>query len=84
MPADRTAQTWLTPEEVADFLCVPKGTVRHWVRVGRLAAISLPGGTRIRIERAALDEFLDRHRTGDPAEVWRGDDLPGDLEDEDR
>ena len=54
--------TLLTPEEIAEFMNVSRGTVRHWVRTKKLSAIVLPGDTRIRIERCALDEFLADHR----------------------
>lgn len=51
----------LTPQEAAQVLRVPIGTLRHLIRTGSLSAIVLPG-RQVRIERSALERFLEEHR----------------------
>jgi excisionase family DNA binding protein len=47
----------LTTNEVADECKVTAETVRVWVRDGRLAAITLPGGSK-RFRREDVDRLL--------------------------
>lgn len=51
----------LTPEEVSELLRIPVRGVRHLVTIGELLAITLPAN-RLRIERAALTDFIARRR----------------------
>lgn len=53
-----------TAEEVAHRLQVSVRTVRAWVRGGLLPAYRL--GSLIRISQAALETWLDDHRSGSP------------------
>lgn len=56
-----TTEILLTVEDAAHLLRVPLGTVRHFVRIGLLRPLVLPGG-QIRIERVALEEFMESCR----------------------
>lgn len=56
----------LTTEEVAEVLRVHIGTVTKWVRQGRLAAVTLPGGT-YRFHRADIERLLSGERHTDAA-----------------
>ena len=51
----------LTVEEIAEDLRISKGTVRRWIRQGRLPAFGLG---QYRIRRADYEKFLDKYRTG--------------------
>ncbi len=55
-------ETLLTVRDVVQLLSVPAGTVKYWVRTGRMSAIVLPGQAGIRVEYEALQEFLDHYR----------------------
>lgn len=45
----------MTVAEVADALRYTEGTVRHWIRSGKLSAIQVTGGREYRIR---LPDFL--------------------------
>jgi excisionase family DNA binding protein len=51
----------LTVEEIAEDLRVSEGTVRRWIRSGKLPAFGLG---QYRIRRADYEKFLDKYRTG--------------------
>ena len=60
---DRVEQReMLTVKDVADELKVRDYTVREWIRNGDLPAVELSKGYRI--EREALERFIDARRTG--------------------
>lgn len=49
----------LTLRQAAAYLAVSYWTVRHWVDVGKLPAVRLPGdGRLLRIEVAELDRLI--------------------------
>jgi excisionase family DNA binding protein len=52
----------LTYQQAADYLAVSYWTVRSWAEAGRLAVVRLPGSRLLRIERTAIDQFVDAHR----------------------
>lgn len=47
----------LTTDQVAEVFGVHVGTVTKWVRVGRLAAITTPGGT-YRFHRTEIEKLI--------------------------
>jgi excisionase family DNA binding protein len=49
--------TLLTTSEVAEMCQVTSNTVSRWVREGRIAAITLPGG-KLRFRRSDVEEML--------------------------
>ena len=51
----------LTVEEIAEDLRVSEGTVRRWIRNGKLPAFGLG---QYRIRRVDYEKFLDKYRTG--------------------
>ncbi len=51
----------LTVEEIAEDLRVSEGTVRRWIRQGKLPAFGLG---QYRIRRADYEKFLEKYRTG--------------------
>ncbi|MGZ3611442.1 MAG: helix-turn-helix domain-containing protein [Ktedonobacteraceae bacterium] len=51
----------LTVEEIAEDLRVSAGTVRRWIRSGKLPAFGLG---QYRIRRADYEKFLAKYRTG--------------------
>jgi excisionase family DNA binding protein len=53
----------LTQEEVAEMLKVTIHAVRKWRRRGLLPYILI--GNTVRIERTALEAFIDAHRSPD-------------------
>jgi excisionase family DNA binding protein len=54
--AERTTfEELMTVAEVADTLRYTEGTVRHWIRTGKLPAIQVTGGREYRIR---LPDFL--------------------------
>jgi excisionase family DNA binding protein len=54
--AERTTfEELMTVAEVADALRYTEGTVRHWIRSGKLPAIQVTGGREYRIR---LPDFL--------------------------
>ena len=56
MPEQRTTfEELLTVAEVAKTLRYTEGTVRHWIRTGKLPAIQVTGGREYRIR---LPDFL--------------------------
>lgn len=59
-------QTYLTITEAADRLEVSSGTVRRWVREGRLRAITHPSGRR-RIRPEDIETILSGETTADVA-----------------
>jgi excisionase family DNA binding protein len=59
-------QTYLTITEAADRLEVSSGTVRRWVREGRLPAITHPSGRR-RIRPEDIDAILATAESGTAA-----------------
>ena len=46
----------MTPEMVADALCVSGKTVRDWLRAGKLQGIKV--GTLWRVEKSAVEQFV--------------------------
>ena len=51
--------SWLTVQEVADYLKVTQETVRRWIRGGALPVLDLGGQkTGYRILRSELERFL--------------------------
>ena len=58
-PADYTVA------QVADMFQRAPQTVRDWIKSGRLQAYKL-NGREYRITRAAVDEFLEQQRNGEP------------------
>jgi excisionase family DNA binding protein len=66
---------WMTVAEVADRFGVGVRTVRTWVRRGllpggRWGAPGSPGAPRIRIRRADVRAFAERHSWGQPRPAW--------------
>ncbi|MGA2014777.1 MAG: helix-turn-helix domain-containing protein [Solirubrobacteraceae bacterium] len=55
MPERTTFEELLTVGEIAQTLRYTEGTVRHWIRTGKLPAIQVPGGREYRIR---LPDFL--------------------------
>ena len=55
MPEGTTFEELLTVAEVAQTLRYTEGTVRHWIRTGKLPAIQVTGGREYRIR---LPDFL--------------------------
>ena len=56
MPEQRTTfEELLTVAEIAQTLRYTEGTVRHWIRTGKLPAIQVTGGREYRIR---LPDFL--------------------------
>ena len=55
-----------TTEDAAEFLRVHVETVRFWIRTGRLAAVKVGRGWRIR--RGDLDRIAE-HGTVEPGQV---------------
>jgi excisionase family DNA binding protein len=55
MPEGTTFEELLTVTEVAQTLRYTEGTVRHWIRTGKLPAIQVTGGREYRIR---LPDFL--------------------------
>ncbi|MGA2929329.1 MAG: helix-turn-helix domain-containing protein [Solirubrobacteraceae bacterium] len=55
MPPRTTFEELLTVGEVAETLRYSEGTVRHWIRTGKLPAIQVTGGREYRIR---LPDFL--------------------------
>ena len=51
----------LTVEEIAEDLRISEGTVRRWIRSGKLPAFGLG---QYRIRRADYEQFLAKYRTG--------------------
>jgi excisionase family DNA binding protein len=49
---------WITTKDVADRLNIHVETVRRWVRVGDLRAVSIGGKGGYRIKEKDLDDFL--------------------------
>jgi len=59
-PSDKERDV-LTVEEIAEDLRVSAGTVRRWIRGGKLPAFGLG---QYRIRRADYEKFLNKYRTG--------------------
>jgi excisionase family DNA binding protein len=55
MPERTTFEELMTVGEVADTLRYTEGTVRHWIRTGKLPAIQVTGGREYRVR---LPDFL--------------------------
>ncbi len=72
---------YLTPNQVAELLMVSSVTVRRWARMGRLNAVSTPGGHR-RFLREDVERFAREHglamdsREAQPLRVLVVDDDP--------
>ena len=49
----------LTPREAAEMFGVNANTLARWVRAGRLASVTTPGGHR-RYRRADVHALMDR------------------------
>ena len=59
-PSDKGKEV-LTVEEIAEDLRVSEGTVRRWIRQGKLPAFGLG---QYRIRRADYEKFLEKYSTG--------------------
>ena len=59
-PSDKGKEV-VTVEEIAEDLRVSEGTVRRWIRQGKLPAFGLG---QYRIRRTDYEKFLDKYRTG--------------------
>jgi excisionase family DNA binding protein len=59
-PSDKDKEV-LTVEEIAEDLRVSAGTIRRWIRQGKLPAFGLG---QYRIRRADYEKFLNKYRTG--------------------
>jgi len=61
-----TERRLLTVPEVADELRVTEGTIREWLRLGKLKG-TRPGGTKAgwRVAREDLDRFVEAGRPRD-------------------
>jgi len=57
-PNEAGQDTWLTPEEVAEFLKVHVETVRGWIRSGRLPASRVAGLRALRIRKRDAEALL--------------------------
>lgn len=57
---------WLTVRDIAVLLRVSEGTVRRWIRKGRLKARFFGGRSGYRISDHELEAFL---ANGDPAPI---------------
>jgi excisionase family DNA binding protein len=55
MPERTTFEELMTVGEVAETLRYTEGTVRHWIRTGKLPAIQVTGGREYRVR---LPDFL--------------------------
>lgn len=53
----------VTVEKAAELLKVPKGTIRLWIRKGKLKAAKLPNG-EYRIQEKELERILEGGQTG--------------------
>ena len=60
---DTESSALLTVVQAADLLAVSHWTVRGWIDCGKLAAVRLPGGRLVRIERAELARFVAKCRS---------------------
>jgi len=56
--APATAEPWITVEAAAAHLGVSRGTVRRWIKEGKLNARRIPGGL-FRLRISDLDAVLD-------------------------
>jgi excisionase family DNA binding protein len=54
---------FLTMSDVSDLLSVSQSQVYHMVRSGELPAIKIGGRGQWRIERAKLEEYIERKYT---------------------
>jgi excisionase family DNA binding protein len=52
-----TPERLLTPEQVAERLCLSVLTVRAWLRAGTLPGVK-PGGRLWRVREVDLDEYI--------------------------
>jgi len=52
------SKKWITTKDVADRLNIHVETVRRWVRVGALRAVSIGGKGGYRIREKDLNDFL--------------------------
>ena len=52
---------WLTVEQIAKELQIPKKTVQAWIRQGRLVAYK--PGKEYRVKKDDLNKFLEQNRT---------------------
>lgn len=55
-------KSWLRVETIAKELDVAEGTVRAWIREGKLPALRV--GRDYRIKREDYDEFIKKHYSG--------------------
>jgi len=55
-----------TPEDIAEMLELDVGTIRRYIRQGKLPAIKLEGAYRIR--REDFERFIEERKTVKPAE----------------
>ena len=53
-----SAAKWLTTKDVADQLNIHIETVRRWIRIGALRAVSIGGKGGYRIREKDLNDFL--------------------------
>jgi excisionase family DNA binding protein len=59
MPERTTFEELMTVGEVAETLRYTEGTVRHWIRTGKLPAIQVPGGREYRIRLPVFPAFAE-------------------------
>ncbi|WP_317853806.1 helix-turn-helix domain-containing protein [Chakrabartyella piscis] len=51
-----------TTFEVADILKVSEGTIREWIRKGKLGATRLGGTKTVRVSEQDINRFLEGNR----------------------
>jgi len=56
---------WQTVKEVARALNIGEGTVRRYIRQGKLPAVRLPGGRGLRLRRADVERCLGSTLSGE-------------------
>ena len=57
-PNARHKETWMTAEQLADYLAISMATVRKWTRTGVVPCHRLAGGRSIRFERHEIDQWI--------------------------
>jgi len=51
---------WLTVKGMAEYCLVSRGTVRRWIKEGKIASIKLPSG-HYRVSIGDFRDFLERY-----------------------
>ena len=62
-----TTSDLMTSPEAATYLCISKGTLRHWVRDRKIEFVKL--GRVVRFRKAHLDRFISQRLQ---EKDWRG------------